>query len=61
VKVAIPQRRGVAEATNAIRTRPFWGVIASLVGNAMRRGATPGWIATFNGSAENVPSTHYFS
>src|SRR2546430_14689076 len=51
VKVAIPQRLGMAEATNAIRTRPFWGDSASFAGNAIARGGTPGWFATHAGSS----------
>src|SRR5205814_2594134 len=61
VKVAMPQRLGTAEATNAMRTRPFCGVRASLVGNVILRGEITGWIATFAGRAESVPSAAYLS
>src|SRR5216110_3039288 len=37
VKVAIPQRLGIAEATKAILTTPFCGNRASLPGNAVSR------------------------
>src|SRR5881628_4236874 len=60
VKVAIPQRRGTAEATKAMRTRPFCGVGASLLGKAISRGRTPPWIATFSDRAGNVPLEAYF-
>src|SRR5258708_39707206 len=59
VKVAIPQRLGTAEATKAIRITPFCSDSASLVGNAILRGGTPGWIATQNGRARSVPSELY--
>jgi len=42
VKVAIPQRLGTAEATKAIRIRPFCGDSASFVGKVIARGGTPG-------------------
>src|SRR6267142_6895274 len=61
VKVAIPQRLGTAEATKAIRIRPFWGDSASLAGSAKARGGMPGWIATPTGRAENVPPTRYLA
>src|SRR5207245_8460279 len=40
VNVAIPHRRGTAEATKAIRTRPFCGATANSVGNATLGGET---------------------
>src|SRR5258706_10219011 len=61
VKVAIPQRLGTAEATKAIRITPFCGDSASLVGDAIPRGGTPGWIATFCGRAGNMPLPGYLS
>src|SRR3989442_1737613 len=45
VKVAIPQRLGTAEATKAIRIRPFCIDSASLFGNVIARERNPGWIA----------------
>src|SRR6267143_3985212 len=61
VKVAIPQRLGTAEATKAIRIRPFWGDSAPLVGKASPRGGTPGLFATFSGRAGSVPPPAYLS
>src|SRR3989441_11044862 len=51
VNVAIPHRRGLAEATKAIRTEPFCGASALSAGNARLRGrvrgsATRAWPST---------------
>src|SRR2546428_13359494 len=40
VNVAIPHRRGTAEATKAMRTTPFCGATAVSVGNATLGGGT---------------------
>src|SRR3989442_11854504 len=48
VNVAIPHRRGTAEATKAIRTTPFCGATAVSTGNATLEGGT-GESATLQG------------
>src|SRR5438309_7137125 len=61
VKVAIPQRLGTAEATKAMRIRPFCGDSATLVGKAMPRGSKLGGIATALVEQETCLLLAYFS
>src|SRR3989475_11972835 len=60
VNVAIPHRRGTAEATKAMRTTPFCGATAVSVGNATL-GEGTGESATLQGRAGRVPSITYVS
>src|SRR5207302_8863859 len=61
VKVAIPQRLGTAEATKAMRIRPFCGDSATLGGKAMPRGPKLGGFDTAVVEQETCHTLAYFA